>query len=85
VRFTQREDSVYAILLDTPGHKQVTIESLDAGAGATVHLVGHGPALNWKQDGVNLAITLPGVLPDSVSGSPAYAFRITPQPRIHAR
>jgi alpha-L-fucosidase len=85
VRFTQREGAVYAILLDTPRHRQVTIESLDAGADATVHLLGYGPALNWKQDGVNLAITLPSVLPDGVPGSPAYAFRITPPPRIRGR
>jgi hypothetical protein len=50
-----------------------------------VHLLGHDPALNWKQDGVNLAITLPGVLPDGVPGSPAYAFRITPPPRMRGR
>jgi alpha-L-fucosidase len=84
VRFTQREDRGYAILLDTPKRHQVTIQSLVADEKATVHLLGHDQALSWKQDGENLTITLPSALSTDISKSAAYAFRITPQPRISA-
>jgi len=82
VRFTQKEDAVYAILLDTAKADQISIEWLHADENTTVHLLGHDQALSWKQDGHNLAITLPSTLPDEVSESPACAFRIVPKPQI---
>jgi hypothetical protein len=45
-----------------------------------VHLLGHGPALRWRQDGSNLTVMLPDALPDGASDWPAYALRITPAP-----
>jgi alpha-L-fucosidase len=75
VRFTQDGKSLYAILLDRPEQAQVTLESLQVEKGTTMHLLGHHPALDWRQEGENLAITLPEGLPDS----PAYALRLTPQ------
>jgi hypothetical protein len=57
----------------------VTIESLHVDEGATLHLLGEDRALDWSQEGENLAITLPGALPDS----PAYALRLTPQRTIN--
>ena len=82
VRFTQKGDTVYAILLDTPKPGLVSIQSLVADEKATVHLLGYGEPLSWGQAGQNLRITLPGTLPDEVSESPACAFRIVPKPQI---
>ena len=84
VRFTQKENQVYTILLGTPKHRQVTIQSLQADKNATLHLLGHDRPLSWKQDGEGLTIILPSMLPKDISELPAYAFRITPQPRISA-
>jgi alpha-L-fucosidase len=75
VRFTQDGRSLFAILLDRPNRSQVTIEALHVDEGATIHLLGDERALDWSQEGENLAITLPDVLPDS----PAYALRLTPR------
>jgi alpha-L-fucosidase len=75
VRFTQDGRSLFAILLDRPGQSRVTIESLHVDEGATIHLLGKGRALDWSQEGENLAITLPEGLPES----PAYTLRLTPR------
>ncbi len=76
LRFTQQGEALYAVLLDRPQQPQVTIESLRAGEGATVHLLGRAEALAWHQQGEHLAISLPDDLPET----PAYALRITPRP-----
>lgn len=74
VRFTQKGDVLYAILLDTPKCSQVAVKSLYANENTIVHLLGYDRALSWKQDGKNLTITLPEDMPES----PAYALRIAP-------
>jgi hypothetical protein len=53
----------------------VTIESLHVDEGATIHLLGKDRALDWSQEGENLAIILPDGLPES----PAYTLRLTPR------
>jgi alpha-L-fucosidase len=75
VRFTQDGRSLFAILLDRPAQPWVIIESLLVDPGTAIHLLGHEPALDWRQEGEDLAIILPDGLPDS----PAYALRLTPQ------
>ena len=76
LRFTQRGESLYATLLARPQQPRVTVESLRAGEGATVYLLGHAGALDWHQQGEHLVINLPDDLPEA----PAYALRITPRP-----
>jgi alpha-L-fucosidase len=82
VRFTEGGGPAYAIVLAPPPAGEVSIESLRADADASVHLLGHAPALDWRQDGGNLAVTLPKTLPDGASKWPAYALRITPAPEL---
>lgn len=76
VRFTQRGDSLYAILLGTPRRNRVAIEGLRAGEGTTIHLLGYDSPLSWEQEDGGLAVALPGRLPES----PAHTLKITPQP-----
>jgi alpha-L-fucosidase len=77
VRFTHKEESVYAMLWDLPGGNQVAIQGLRAVGDTTVRLLGHQAPLGWKQDGDDLVISLP----DHVAESPAYALKITPAPK----
>jgi alpha-L-fucosidase len=76
VRFTQKDGTVYAVLLDTPAGSQVVIENLHAAEDAQVELLGHGEALSWQQNGRHLVIELPGEVSDAV----AHALRIRPTP-----
>jgi alpha-L-fucosidase len=78
VRFTQKEDALYAILLDTPRGGQVTLHSLVAGERTTLTLLGQAEALSWSQQGDNLTIVLPG----EMQSAAAHAIKITPQPRL---
>ena len=80
VHFTDGGGPAYAIILASPQGGEVAIESLRADADASVHLLGHEPALRWRQDGDDLAVTLPDALPEDASAWPAYALRITPAP-----
>lgn len=77
VRFTQKGDALYVIVLGAPAGSQVSIASLAVDANAVVTLLGYDGALAWAQDGARLTVTLPGSLPEA----PAYSLRITPKPR----
>jgi hypothetical protein len=80
VHFTDGGGPIYATILAIPQLGEVVIESLRADSDASVHLLGHEPALRWRQDGDSLAVTLPDALPEGASAWPAYALRITPAP-----
>ncbi|MBC7810011.1 MAG: alpha-L-fucosidase, partial [Burkholderiales bacterium] len=77
VRFTQKDGSLYAALLDTPHTAEITLNGLRADDATTVHLLGHAEALAWSQQGDNLTVTLPA----GMSDAPAHALKITPIPQ----
>jgi alpha-L-fucosidase len=78
VRYTQNGKHLFAILLGRPEKSLVTIESLLVDEGTILHLLGQDRALNWRQEGEDLWITLPEGLPDS----PAYTLRLTPPQEV---
>ncbi|HSR30972.1 MAG TPA: alpha-L-fucosidase C-terminal domain-containing protein [Anaerolineae bacterium] len=78
MRYTQNGKHLYAILLGRPKGNLVTIESLLVDEGTTLHLLGQDQALEWRQEGEDLRITLPKELPDS----PAHTLRLTPPKEI---
>jgi alpha-L-fucosidase len=68
VRFTRKGNTVYAILLDWPGGKAITVKSIiAANLGtrkiASVSLLGYKGHLQWKPGADGLAVTLPNVRP----------------------
>lgn len=77
VRFTQKNDEVFAIILDSLSREQnVVIKSLILKEGADIELLGYSERLDWKQDGNNLKIDLP----ENITNQPAYSFKISPEP-----
>jgi len=78
VRFTVREDNLYAICLDWPG-ESITIETLGSrgalkpGEVKTVEMLGVSEKLNWKHAPNGLIIELP----DEKPCKHAYSFKIT--------
>ncbi len=68
IRFTTKENTLYAICLDWPG-KEVTIRSLGSGSTiaanriAEITLLGSGELLAWTQDERGLTIQLPNQRP----------------------
>lgn len=76
LRFTQKENSLYATLLGTPRTNRVRIEGLQVEENTTVYLLGCRRPLTWTQEDDNLAAFLSGDWPES----PAQALRITPRP-----
>jgi len=79
VRYTQKKDSLYAILLDKPKSNNTTIKSLIIDKNSTVQLLGHEENLIWKQENNNLKISIP----ENLSHTIAYSFKIMPRPKIN--
>jgi len=74
VRFTQRDNVLYAILLEAPTSAEAQFPSLIFKTGTTIQLLGEERPLS-----VDIA-TSTAHLPGKLSGSPAYALKITPMP-----
>lgn len=78
VRFTQKGDAVYAVLLGMPEDGPVVIRGIELHPGSGVELLGFRSPLSWEQRSEGVAITLRG----PATGAPAYGFRISPAPRL---
>ena len=76
IRFTQKADALYAILLAKPNTHEISIESLRLKDGTQVQMLGVNGNLSWTSSGENLTVTLPNELP----GDYAYALKISPKP-----
>jgi len=78
LRFTQREDLVYAILTEAPGERRFSLRDIDASDVTDIRLVGVEDGLEWSTVDGRLHITLPERLPVS----PAHTLRIEPSSGI---
>jgi alpha-L-fucosidase len=76
VRFTQKGDALYAILLGKPSSREIVLESLHAREGMRVEMLGTGGTLSSSVTQGNLHVRLPDELP----GDYAYTLRISPRP-----
>jgi alpha-L-fucosidase len=72
VRFTQKGDATYAILLGEPKTAAITMKALTLKPGAKIYLLGHADPVAWSQQGANLRVDLPA----SLAGHYAYSFRL---------
>jgi len=72
VRFTQRDSSLYAILLAKPKANTVIIKSLAPKPGTKISLLGNAGPLDWSQQGDDIKVSLPAALP----GEYAYVLKI---------
>jgi alpha-L-fucosidase len=59
VRFTQRGERLYALLLDRPRGPELCIPDVAAIAGSRVRLLGHDGSLSWEQRGADLVVHMP--------------------------
>lgn len=80
VRFTQKPDALYAILLGTPPGASVTLRGLHGEPGMTAHLLGLDRPLTWQPASGGIRISLPASLP----AEPALALKFSPQPVMAA-
>jgi len=78
IRFTTRDGGLYAIVLDWPADRRVSVRSLGrqhpvgAREVVSVELVGAGEAVRWTHDEAGLHVTLPAAAPSEH----AFALRI---------
>ncbi|MEM7712130.1 MAG: alpha-L-fucosidase [Cyanobacteria bacterium P01_A01_bin.68] len=74
IRYTTNRNNLYAVLLDTPTTRKITIPGLVLPKYTTITMLGVKERLSWQQDGQNLSITLPDM--SEVERSPAYTLKI---------
>jgi len=75
IRFTQKGDTLFAVVLDRPSTTSLTIKSLAAHVAGTVErveLLATGAQLSFTRDATGLKIDLPTAMP----GEHAFAFKI---------
>ncbi|MBI9106457.1 MAG: alpha-L-fucosidase [Spirochaetales bacterium] len=76
VRFTQKADTLYAVLLGTPSGVSVTLKDMWADPEMEVKLPGTDILLGWRQERDGITI----LFPSSPPYSPALALKLTPKP-----
>jgi len=72
VRFTQKNEFLYAILMGKPETETITLENLNLEGISEVDLLGNKENLSWKLEDTNLTINLPKKIEESL----AIAFKI---------
>jgi alpha-L-fucosidase len=75
VRYTQKENTLYAFLLATPPSK-IVIKLLKVDVNSVISLLGHPEKLRWEQIGHNLIIYMPEAFQETV----AICLKIEPKP-----
>jgi alpha-L-fucosidase len=77
VRFTWREETLYAMLLETPGTARFDLPGIASSSVTRVDMLGLDAELDWRVAGDTLSVTLPERLPVS----PVHTLRLWPVPR----
>lgn len=72
IRFTTKDDDLYAIVLGSPASRRVEILRLGIPAGCKLELLGRDGELDWSQEGSSTVISVP----DLPAGNPAFALKI---------
>jgi alpha-L-fucosidase len=73
VRFTQKDSTVYAILLGVPKSNAITLKSVTLKPNSKLFLLGHADPLTWSQRSDDVVISLP----PNLSAKYAIAFRFS--------
>ena len=74
IRFTTKEDTLYAFLLSRPEGATLTIPGLHTARGATISALGGG-RVEWSENDGNLVVK-----PGPLHGEYAWGLKITPAP-----
>lgn len=76
VRFTRKDESLYAYFLDRPNGPSVTVPGVQAAENIKVHVLGTSTPSAWKQNGRDLTIDISQAAP----GAYALGLKLTPAP-----
>lgn len=74
VRFTQKDDALYAILLGSPHDPCVVINALSIDENAKIFLLGYDEPLRWQQQEQAVGV----LLPERRAPTPALTLKISP-------
>jgi len=80
VRFTQKADALYAVLLGTPQGKSVRLSGLQASPDMKASLLDLDTPLNWRQEDDGITVSFPS----PPQNGPALVLKLAPQPVLLA-
>ena len=75
LRYTARDDSLYALCLGWPG-KDLVLANTHPAKGAVIAMLGHSGTIQWHMEGQHLHIAVPQLNIDEVPCQYAWTFRI---------
>ncbi len=78
VRFTQKSDTLYATLLDTPKSNSFLLQGLRVAASTTIRLLGQDAPVTWRQRDEGVVVELHSAL----SAAPAHVLALIPKPEV---
>ena len=76
VRFTQKDDLLYVILMGKPKTDEITIENITLKTISQINVLGNEENLKWRIQNSNLIVKIPQKIEDS----PAISFKIKINP-----
>ncbi len=76
VRFIQKQNVLFAIILDKPKTNRITIKNLTIEKNSIISMLGHEGNLTFVQEENDLKISIP----ENLEFSPAYSLKIKPVP-----
>lgn len=74
--YNEKTNSLYAIFPKYPDNDKIVLKSVALPAGTAVSFLSTKEALDWKQDGDNVVISLPAYNPNTIKAPYAYAIKI---------
>jgi len=77
IRFTQRDQNLYIILLDRLKSNEITIKNFRVLRKSQISILGYEGLLDWHQENEDLKISISDIIKDS----PAHVFKLNPKPR----
>jgi alpha-L-fucosidase len=75
IRFTQKENYLYAICLEWPG-KQLKLDNITCAKDSEIKLLGKNTALPWQEAGNGIVVDLSSLGPNDLPCEHAYTFKI---------
>jgi alpha-L-fucosidase len=80
IRFTQKDENLYAFLLNTPKGPSIRLQGLKAAEGTQVNLLGDPEALEWRQAENDLLVIIDERVDKITNEGNAVGLHITPKP-----
>lgn len=75
--YNENDNSLFAILPKYPDNKKILLKDIELPKGTSIQFLSTGETVNWKQEGINVEVSLPDYNPNKIKAPYAYALKIS--------